>query len=312
MATEMITKTMVDSANLLNSVLSATSDFDEHFEEYEEAGVVTQCYTLGTYSNGEAISTKDPSTIAWIRAIKATEGIDERANIIRCCGLAQLRKMEAHKKAGMKSFGEFAQTAFPKYDSKTLGIYANIGEAYFIPTFAEDGMTVIDVIPKLRAFEGFSISALQTLLAVVNDERFGEQQIAEDVAEGILYPAMKQSEIKAYVTNLRGSSKKKDEDGKQDGKKDGEKGETKYNPETTATETVITLIGNAVVDCTDYLETLQKRCEEGKLTYNDDNTVKAFKGLATALNTYIKRMESLDYTVIEDGEQDGEQDGEEE
>jgi hypothetical protein len=309
MANEIMTKTMVDSANLLKSVLSASSDFDEHFEEYEEAGVVTQCYTLGEFANGETIATKDPSTIAWIRAIKATEGIHERADIIRCCGLAQLRKMEAHKKAGLRSFGEFAQSAFPKYDSKTLGIYANIGEAFFIPTFAEDGMTVIDVIPRRRAFEGFSISALQTLLAVMNDERFGEQQIVEDVAEGILYPKMKQPEIKAYVTNLRGSSKKKDDKDEKDSNegKSGKKGETKYNPETTATDTIITLIGNAVVDCTDYLETLRKRCEDGKLIYNDENTTKAFKGLATALNTYIKRIESLDYTVVEDEQEEQEE-----
>ena len=287
----------INTNTLLEKVVFTEST--EGYTREEVNGVVIERLEIGQYDNGNPIALTDPKVIAMVRLVRSLNDMDDRSKKVRCSILSEMRKGESHKKAGVRSFGEFASMTFPQYDSKTLGIWANVGDTFYVPVVDNDGK-IIDITERYTAFRDFQVSKLQQLLGVVNDESLGINCLIEDVAAGKLYAAMTLEEVKKYVKTLR-NPVNDDPDGKdgKDGGKDGKDG-GKFDASRADNMELISYLNDVAATLKLTLAVVESRCADEKPLATDDFTIKAFKGLATGVKCYLNKINKL---VILDSEE---------
>lgn len=295
--------------------LAKNNDFEKHFEEFEENGVLCREYTLveestnadGTTNKAKVVRSAD--AISWMKAYKASTAVNDGSGFVRAVSLNELRKMEVHKKSGFKSFADFATTFDKTIDGKTANLYANIANVFLTPVYGEereDGtlyrtitptdeekarMSIIDVDYLYRSFKGFSISALQVILGLANDESYGIQYLIDAVNDGFISDESSQSDLKKFVKNARGinaDNADTTDNGGQDGGQDGGNVPEEETAETFGQRLI--KVNDALLNTADTMK---------QFHFSDIETEKVWSNAVAYIEKFVSGFAKLDHRELE-------------
>lgn len=312
MANEIKAMERVSTESVLANI-AKNNDFDRHYEVFEENGVSCCEYTLvseSTNSDGttnKAKVVRSAEAIGWMKVYKMGAAVSDGSGFLRAVSLNELRKLEVHKKSGFKSFADFATTFDKSIDGKTANLYANIADVFLTPVYEgerEDGtlyrtitpteeeknrLTIVDVDYRYRSFRGFSISALQVILGLANDESYGIQYLIDAVNNGDISDETSQADLKKFVKNSRGigsdgQEKKDGQDGTQDGGQDG----------GNATEETAETFGQRLIKVNDAL--LHTADAMKAFHFADEEAEKVWNNAVAYIEKFVVNFAKCDHT----------------